>query len=159
MTRTADALAWITPFHEAAGGVTRDALDRASEAFDDAPEGVRHAIVREGLRALLHAGRRTAMIRVNGDAETLPLFVAMTDPDGVVVHRPRPDIAVGAIAAIVKDWKRRSAEAARELAWWTHQQKLADAANAGDDETLRHVWARLGLDYRLFIGSAEEGAA
>lgn len=155
MTRIADALTWVAPFHEAAGGVTRDALDRATDAFHDAPDDVQQAIVREGIRTLLHASRRSATIRVNGDAETLPLFVAMADEAGVVVHKPRPEISVGSIETIVTHWQRRQREADRELAWWTHQRDLAQQANARDDETLRHVWNRLGLDYQLFIGSEE----
>lgn len=158
MSRITEARAWVTPFEDAAQGVTSAALNAAVQAFDDAPEEVRGFVIREGLRALLHNSRRTAAIRVNGDADTLPLFVAL-DEAGVVVHKPRPEVAVGSIETIIGHWSRRQAEASRELTWWVHQRDLAEQASAADDETLRHVWNRLGLNYQLFIGAPDEEVA
>lgn len=159
MSRTTDAINWVTPFHEAAQGRTGDAVSLAGASFAAAPDDVRSLVIREGLRVLLHAARRSSGIRVNGDADTVPLFVAMEGEDGIVVHKPRFAVPVAEIVRQLDRWSKRMDEAGREVAWWSHQRDLAVAASASDTETLRDVWTRLGLDYRLFLAADDEIAS
>lgn len=158
MSTTNDAIEWLRPFHEAAGGRTGDALDAAMSAVGEAPEHVRLYAIREGFRLGLHSLRRTQTIRVNGDAETMPLFVATEDDDGVVVHRMRSLVTVAEIARQITRWGERREQAGRELTWWTHQRDLARQGNAEPTETLRGLWDRLGVPYELFVGDDQAEA-
>lgn len=149
MTRTNDLIEWLRPFHEQADGRTAEAVRLAVEAIDEAPDAIQQRIVREGLRVAFHAFRRTVNIRVNGDAESVPLFCSTTDADGTIVHRPRYLVPVGEIERQVANWADRRRQSVRELAWWTHQRELAFRAEATPDETLGAVWTRLGVSVAL----------
>lgn len=157
MSRTTDAIEWLRPFHEATSGRTEEMLDAAMAAIDSAPDPVRGFVEREGLRAVGHTLRRTASIRVNGDAETMPLFVATEDEDGMIVHRMRPTITVAEVDDQIARWGKRRAQANRELSWWTHQRDLATDAGAPPSETLRGLWDRLGVAYQI-VGRSDEAA-
>lgn len=158
--KTSDAIDWLRPFHDAAGGRTGDALNLAMAAIDDAPDDVRAFALREGLRIGLHALRRSSPgIRVNGDAETMPLFVATEDLDGTVVHTPRYLVTVEQIDFHIRRWGARRSQADREFNWWTHQRDLAKQSNAEPDEVLVDMWKRLGVPYDLFIGEPAAAVA
>lgn len=161
MSKAMSFIDWLRPFHEAANGATSEAIEAALADFDAAPEPVRTYVIRQGLRLGLHALRRTSAIQVNGDAETVPLFFATTEPDGQVVHRARSLATVEDARTQLSIWKTRASEADREVSWWAHQLDLASTVRAPADETLASIWNRLGLSYQLFIGepSGEEGAA
>lgn len=157
MSRTTNAIDWLRPFHEAAGGKTGEALNLAMASIHTAPDDVLELAQREGFRVILHAFRRSSGIQVNGDAESMPLFVAMTDDEGATVHRPRFLVTVAEIDRQVEIWGNRRKQAGRELSWWTHQRDLAKEAAADPAETLGAVWERLGVRFNLT--TAEEASA
>lgn len=155
MSKTTDTLDWLRPFHDAAEGRTSDALDAALAEIEAAPECVRSYAMREGLRIAFHALRRAAGIRVNGDADTMPLWVATTEADGTLVHQMRSLVTVAEISVQLSRWGERRAQAGRELSWWTHQAELAKRAESAPTDTLLAVWDRLGVNYELFVAEAE----
>lgn len=156
MSRTTTAIDWLRPFHEAAEGRTGEALNLAMAAIDTAPAEVLDLAQREGLRVILHAFRRSQSLQVNGDAESVPMFVALRDGEVGVRHLPRFLVTVAEIDRQVDIWGNRRKQAGRELSWWTHQRDLAKQAEADPAETLGAVWDRLGVHFNFSAGVAEE---